>query len=197
MRKGFLNSCLALIAFGLIGCFGFSNKRGFYTYTLPVADSEVGPSLRTNGAYTCSQDHGSVFFLYKDGSCKWAGWSGTCCPWHATDPEEIEKNMTRLSDREHWGHYAVIGDSLVIQEFTRNNNELPPRSIIEHRGVITSDTSFVLSTTYAYGYKDPLQTEREEYHFQQTSSKPDSTLGWFNNRKWFLDSLHASRRPGL
>ena len=173
----------------------FNLTKDFYVYKLPVVEQEKEIPLKLDGVYLCNQKHGSVFYLFADGSCKWAGWGAYCCPLtgEPVPIENIEQGWPFSSRQAHWGHYAIIGDSIIIQDFTKNNQEIVNHWIIEFKGKILNDTTFELYTWYSYWGKDSLEFGTQIYNYYPTEIKPDSSDIWFNNKKWFKKGLHESR----
>ncbi len=150
--------------------------------------------LKLNGVYISREKGGSVFYLFKDGSCKWTGWGTLCCPEESVKIETIEKHWLFTTKKAHWGQYAIICDSIIIQEFTKNNQEFFNHWVIESKGIILSDTTFEISSSYSYLGKDTLSKVTQLYKFYPTTIKPDSSKTWFIDKSWFKKSLHKSRK---
>lgn len=183
---------IIIITLGLASC--FNKISDFYVSKLPLVEPSREIPLKLNGVYISREKYGSVFYLFKDGSCKWAGWGTSCCPTEPVKIETIENDWLFTTKKVHWGQYAIIGDSIIIQDFSKNNQEFFNHWIIEHKGRILNDTTFEIFSSYSYLGKDTLSKESKLYRFYPTAIKPDSSKTWFAGRNWFKKSLHESRK---
>lgn len=167
--------------------------KPFYTYKQKINFSNV--SLKTNGIFVSVNDHGS-FYLYSNGKV-WNNLSP-----HASDfwknPMEVlkdERQMLQISIREWWGDYLIREDStIIIQTFGDCMDYFCRRMVIEQTGKILTDTTFIIYSMYAYNTKDTIVKGNNRFKYYPTNIKPDSTVGWFNNKKWYKKNLYESRK---
>jgi len=103
----------------------------------------------------------------------------------------------------YWGHYKVTGDSIYIQYFYVDQQNLFKYNIMELFGRIISDSVIQIEKercswcegVYA-GFEERTElifTEPNIFYFRK-EKKPDSTQAWFNNKNWYLRSLHKTRK---
>jgi hypothetical protein len=96
--------------------------------------------------------------------------------------------------KEDWGHFTVVGDSIVIQIFSRNLINYCIRTVLEYRGKILNDSAVLISSMYSYVDAATLDSSRSIFRFYLTNLKPDSSCAWFNDKKWYRRNLHPSRK---
>ena len=87
--------------------------------------------------------------------------------------------------REIWGHYQIINDTILIQTFGLSNDQLCRRSVYETKGVLLNDSTIEVFSYYSYWFESEFINEPNIYRFYKTDLKPDSTLAWFNKKRWY------------
>lgn len=171
-----LNSCHYLMP---------SCINGFDIYKMPI---EQNPkfALRVNNGYYSSDNNISIFgrFFFANGKTK----SGI----FNVDSERI---LSEFLIKENWEEYMIIDDTLFFQGFNYHTSELCKRWVIETKGLITSDTTYLILSTYDYRFK------RTEIHdppilmtFVPDTIRPDSTVAWYLNKSWYKNQVHNSRK---
>lgn len=171
-----LNSCHYLMP---------SCINGFDIYKMPI---EQNPkfALRVNNGYYSSGNKsysgGRYFFL--NGKTK----SGIY-------DNNNDLFLSGFSIKEHWAEYMIIDDTILIQKFNYHTSELCKRWVFETKGLITSDTTYLILSTYDYRFK------RTEIHdppilmtFVPDTIRPDSTVAWYLNKSWYKNQVHNSRK---
>jgi len=182
------------LIFGLFSCVVLPNlKKDFNTYRLPVVQDEKEIPIKIDGVYAPKKEKGIPFFFFENGSIQWGAWVNNFWQNPIKGMEDI-RFYEVYSSKEDWGHYTIQFDTILIQVFNRNNQEIFKRWVFEFRGVIQNDTSFLLLSWYSYWGKDQLLDEPVQYSFYKTKIKPDSSKAWFNKKKWFKKNLHESRK---
>jgi len=96
--------------------------------------------------------------------------------------------------REIWGHYQIIYDTIIIQSFGLANDQLCRRSVYETRGIILNDSTIKVFSDYSYWHNYELIKEPNIFRLYKTKHKPDSSIAWFNKKRWYKKNLHESRR---
>ncbi|MBU1009267.1 MAG: hypothetical protein KKD74_03930 [Bacteroidetes bacterium] len=96
--------------------------------------------------------------------------------------------------KELWGHFRIFNDTIVIQSFGLSNDQLCRRAVYETKGVILNDSTIKVFSDYSYWFDSELIKEPKIYRLYKTDHKPDSTLAWFNKKRWYKKNLHESRR---
>ncbi len=96
--------------------------------------------------------------------------------------------------KELWGHFRIYNDTIIIQSFGLSNDQLCRRAVYETRGIILNDSTIKVFSDYSYWFEHELIKEPIIYRLVKTNQKPDSTLAWFNKKRWYKKNLHESRR---
>jgi len=96
--------------------------------------------------------------------------------------------------KELWGHFRITKDTLIIQSFGLSNDQLCRRSVYETKGIIMNDSTIKVFSDYSYWFDSELIKEPNIYRLYKTDQKPDSTLAWFNKKRWYKKNLHESRK---
>ncbi|MCX6272681.1 MAG: hypothetical protein NTU44_15980 [Bacteroidetes bacterium] len=116
---------------------------------------------------------GKEFYLYKDGSF-YIEYGGV------------------LGYKENWGCYIVRSDSIFIQFFIRQSDSWMKRNTIELYGLVKKDSIIIFKQINNLGegtsglnpeilnYSPPAA-----YYFFRTEYKPDSTIAWYKQRRWY------------
>ena len=178
---------------GLSSCIFGNRKRDFKIYKLPILIKNNNIPIKVNGVYIPEKGYGHPFFFFKDGSIVWKGWASDFRQNRIRDMKDTQFHKI-YSSKEYWGHYSISYDTIFIQAFNRNSEYLYKRWIFEFIAVIQNDTSFLLLSEFSYQGKYQFIDQPIQYHFYHTDIKPDSTKAWFNNKKWFKENLHESRK---
>ena len=185
---------IVLFSFNSCGIL-MTQKRHFNTYKSPVLQEGDKLPFKTNGVYVEKNSHfNEVFYFYTNGLVKNSGLHSDF--WD--NPKEIAKKVEDIyifSSKEFWGDYTIKDDTIYIQIFNHNTQFLYKRWIFEWKGVIKNDTTIEMFSEYSYFGKDQFIHKPVIYGFYPTEIKPDSTKAWFNNKKWFKENLHESRKP--
>lgn len=104
-------------------------------------------------------------------------------------------NGIKLS--EAWGDFQISGDQFIMQDFNPRHwarEAFCKRWVYEVRGKVLNDSTIEIYLEHAIGPKDTLFDRKCVMHFYPLDSKPDSTKAWFNNKKWYREKLHESRK---
>jgi len=183
------------LLFGLSSCAILPNyKKGFNVYENPIKNNYNENRILTNGVYGCNlSKNGVVFYFYTNGIVKVIGWTSNFFQ-NADSVLNYYSSDWRYYYEEDWGQYSINYDTLTIQVFNRNNQEFFKRQVIEDKCLIINDSSFVLFSSINCLYNMQFVKEPVIYKFYPTELKPDSTIAWFNDKKWFKENLHESRR---
>lgn len=190
-------NCFVLVVLSIIcvSCFVLPNsKKGFDVYKKEITQEANVFKINTNGVYLPVNQIVVPFFFFENGSVEWYGWADDF-RLKPTIDSDFNKFHRIYSSRNFWGHFRIHNDTIIIQAFSRNNQEFFKRYVVEFKGVIKSDTSFVLLSGYNYHDKRQFIDKPITYQFYPTALKPDSTKAWFNNKRWFKKGLHESRKP--
>lgn len=203
----FTKLVLLIVIIPLVSSCVYNKTEDFYVHKFPIIDSDSTIRLKLDGVYigkTYSEksssnlvSKGSVFYLFGDGSAKWAGWRNYCCPGIVSQAsiDKIENHYLFTSRSSHWGHYMIKGDSIIIQDFSHCNDSWANHFIIEYKGKLLNDSTFELYSQFSYLDNNFFQQDEPIiYNFYSTNSKPDSSNTWFNNRNWFKREVHKSRK---
>lgn len=187
---------IMIISLNLVSCGILQNKkREFVTHKLPIFNEQKERNFNTNGVYIPENNiKGRSIFFYKNGSVKLGNYIENNQKKCDDMISEIHSYYNFFSD-EGWGHYTIADDTIVIQAFNNWNLEfIYKRWIIELTGLIQDDSSFILISKYSYHGKDEFINEPIRYNLCTIDVKPDSTIAWFVNKKWFKKNLHESRK---
>jgi len=139
----------------------------------------------------------NAFYLYNDGLVKSILRTERANQLFWVCPEkEIYKILPddEYFKKEIWGHYQIINDTILIQTFGLSNDQLCRRSVYETKGVVLNDSTIEVFSYYSYWFESEFIKEPNIYRFYKTEQKPDSTLAWFNKKRWYKKNLHESRR---
>lgn len=160
-----------------------SCTEGFELYKGPIMTPSKSKLKIIGGAYKAENGSFEIFFL--NGKSKNGG--------------IIQKNgkldFTAFSSKENWHEYSIKGDTIIFQGFNHHTSELCRRWVFETKGLITSDTSYSIISTYDYRnnskeiYNPPISIT-----FFPIQIRPDSTLAWYQNKSWYTKNVHPSRK---
>lgn len=170
----------------------FNQKKHFKIIRIPVKEDR-SKNFKKNGVYISNQEKGSALFFFENGFTKWSGWTNNFIEDKVNNFKDIEEFNNNFQ-KEYWGHYAIKNDTIIIQEFNHNNEEIYKRSISERHGLIINDSTIVILSWDSYWGNYQLPQDPMKYIFYPTNSKPDSTKAWFNNKRWYKKNLHESRK---
>jgi hypothetical protein len=186
---------LILFCFSLFSCVSLGTlKKDFYTFKEPLLIYDTAFPIRINGVYLPKNElNGYPFFFFKDGSITWYTW-GIDFRQNCYDALEKSPFLESSISKEYWGHYTIKNDTIVIQVFNRVGDFIYKRWIFEFTGLIQNDSSFILVSEYSYFTKDQFIEKPIPYYYCPTKIKPDSTKAWFNDKQWFRENLHESRK---
>ncbi len=155
---------------------------GFEIYKKPVIIPSTKSLKLNNGFYSRSINSNSGRFLFSNGKTKSAMFGNG-------------NNLSEFTNKENWADYFINGDTLIIQGFNHHNQELCRRWVIETKGLITSDTTILLLSTYDYRFKTTEVFDPPTLlSFISSSIRPDSTVAWYQNKSWFINNVHSSRK---
>jgi len=184
-----LKSVILLLLTSLSSCFYLmpNCKSGFELYKKPIKLAPKYNFKINNGFYSRYKDtvsYSSGRFFFSNGKTKssWFEWEN--------------KNMfKRFSWKENWADYSIIGDTIIIQGFNHHNQEVCRRWVIETKGVITSDSTFVILENYDYRFNEKQVFDSPiELYFVPLSEKPDSTVAWYIKKDWYKANVHRDRK---
>jgi len=156
---------------------------GFELYKRPIVVTPKYQFKINGGAYLAK--NGSFKIFFQNGSTKGGGYVS----------KDSELDFTAFSSKENWQEYSIIGDTIIFQGFNHHTTELCRRWVFETKGLITSDTSYSIVSTYNYRDKS-----KEIYNppititFFPTPIRPDSTVAWYQNKSWYKKHVHPSRK---
>lgn len=169
----------------------------FSIYKEPKIDAENEISLQTHGMYI-SKNGKAAFFLYRNGKIKihLPNFSSISREFWESPKEVINsmENSLYFNEKEWWGDFAIKNDTIIVQNFNKHNQYICKRWVFEERGRIINDTTIEIYLDYSYFTNDTLSKTPCVLNFYPTTIKPDSTLAWFNNKKWYKKYLHESRK---
>lgn len=186
--------CIILVMCLLTGC--FVKKKDFYTYRYPVVGSDVKVLLRTDGFYAPLLGKTRVLFLYENGIVKEGPWVKNFFSNPSDFLDIINEDYYTQKGKEFYGCFMIKDSSLIIQIFNHHTQHNPfyRRWVFESRGVLLSDTSFVLHTNFEHLNYHEFYKEPVIFMFVPFENKPNSSNSWFNNKLWYKRNLHESRR---
>ncbi len=161
-----------------------SCKKGFELYQREIYIDPVY-NLRTDGIFVHNEN---IEVLYSNGLNKGR------MHYYQEKNGNITDSILNYFKKEYWGEFQIIKDTIIIQSFNRHNQELCKRWLTEYRGLVLSDTSYMLNYYYDcwkndFEYFDPII-----YIYKQNLNKPDSRDAWYYNKKWYKAKLHQSRK---
>lgn len=177
----------------LMGC--FTKKKDFYTYRYPIVESGKQISFKTNGFYAPISGKARVLFLYKTGAVKEGPWVTDFFMNTSRYFDIINVDYYTQKGKEYFGCFMIKDSSLIIQYFNLHTSHNPifRRWVFESRGVVLSDTSFVLYTNFEYLNNNEFYKEPVMFMYVPYENKPDSANAWFIKKRWFKKNLHESR----
>ncbi|MDD3744445.1 MAG: hypothetical protein PHX54_12535 [Lentimicrobiaceae bacterium] len=152
--------------------------------------------IRVDGIFVSVNQRGA-FALYKDGKAKFVDSYLPIGNEFWLYPEKmisIIENQINIIGKEGAGHYKQVSDTIIIQTFGISNDQLCRRSVYETKGVILNDSTIVVFSDYSYWFDSELIKQPNIYRLYKTNLKPDSTLAWFNKKRWYKNNLHESRK---
>ncbi len=173
-------------------------RKAFNLFKRPVVVKGGINVLKTDGIYI-SETGNAAFFIYKNGKIKgYLGGVESYPQEHMQSSETVLQNMESdrdYSSKEFWGDYEIKNNEIRIQTFTVSNEYFYKRFIYEEIGRIVNESTFEIYACYPVIGKDTvLRGGVCRMKFYPTTVKPDSTKAWFNNRKWYTNNLHKTRR---
>jgi len=152
--------------------------------------------IRVDGIFVSVNQRGA-FALYKDGKVKFVDSYLPIGNEFWLNPDKmisIVENQINIIGKEGTGHYKRVSDTIIIQTFGISNDQLCRRSVYETKGIIVNDSTIKVFSDYSYWFNSELIKEPNIYRLYKTDHKPDSTLAWFNKKRWYKKNLHESRR---
>jgi len=168
--------------------------KDFTIYTQKIKTGIQKYELQLNGVYVSKQRTGFIYF-YPNGMVKFIPVSPEYTIVENNPQKEFDKLLSYgfMIDKDYWGAYYLIQDSLVIQWFNRNNNEICKRTIFEEKAILNSDSSFTLLSRYSKYFDDNPEEVLIEFIYFESNVKPDCNLAWFHNKMWYRKKLNESR----
>jgi hypothetical protein len=167
-------------------------KKDFELFREPIPEL-IENKVRFDGVYISENDW-MMLYLYSNGTCKYMGYD-SCFVQTPSHQELKSQTLIKEKDKERWGEYMIINDTLIVQSFNRHYFEKYKRWSSEKMFLIGNRDSILLvewSSNYPEkNYKERFQMK---FIFQQTALKPDSSKAWYLDRKWYTDGVHASRK---
>jgi len=187
--------CCFLFLF--VSCVSPINCRKQFTIFMdPISVSSDEYKIHIDGIFVSVNQRGT-FALYKDGKAKFIDSNFPIGDEFWEYPERkisfIEKQIS-LIGKEGAGHYRILNDTIIIQSFGLSNDQLCRRSVYETKGIIMNDSTIKVFSDYSYWFDSELIKEPNIYRLYKTDQKPDSTLAWFNKKRWYKKNLHESRK---
>ncbi len=140
------------------------------------------------GGALCFFDNGLAKYISSSVSANNSFW---------INPEVEIKNLLENDQyfkKELWGHFQIIDDTIIIQNFGISNDQLCRRSVYEKKGVIVNDSTIIILSNYSFWFDNDLIKEPDTYRLFKTDQKPDSTLAWFRKKRWYHKNIDESRR---
>jgi len=171
-------------------------RKPFNLYKKPIIKSIVNNQAIYNGIFVSLNGEGALY-LYENGLSKTISSSVYRNQMFWLNPKVEVVKLLEDDDyfkKEVWGHYQIFKDTIIIQTFGLANNQLCRRSIYETEGVILNDSTIKVFSDYSYWFDTEFIEEPNIYRLYKTEHKPDSTLAWFNKKRWYKKHLHESRR---
>lgn len=165
----------ALVLFSMLSCTKFSEDDRFELSKEPYLKN----NLRIDGYYYLKENgaYNSMYCFYRNGVLLYLG--------AASNDEELRNLEERIRNGTYyrsvqsinyfWGLYSVNGDTIKFEKY------FPPGSPFRayvRSGVITSDSSFAINSSYRSHTHD-VRVKNEPYIFKKFSPKPDSTNPFF------------------
>ena len=199
MNKLF-NAVLLTILIIFIRCNSPINCTKYFTaHKEAIMSSNQKLLLRTDGIYI-SKNGRAALFLFNNGKVKiYRYFFDTLRMELWVPPKKIIAEMQNdweYKQKERWGDFFIKGNEIIIQRFNRNNEEICKRSVFEEKGRILNDSTIEIYSEYSYWWKDkhPVLYAPCVLNFYKTDAKPDSTIAWFINKKWYKNELNESRK---
>jgi hypothetical protein len=174
----------------------FVKKRDFYVYKYPVVYNLQTMPLRTDGFYAPAFEKERVLFLYDNGVVKKGPWVRDFFLNKEKAIEVINTDYYTQKGKEYFGSFKIYDSSIIIQAFNIHSQHYPiyRRWVFESKGVILSDTSFLLHTKIDQLDKYEFYEVPVLFLFYPYENKPDSSNSWFNSKGWYRNQLHESRK---
>jgi hypothetical protein len=194
--KSFRILTIGAILFLLNACVGiYPCRKQFTLYKEAFYHTDAKLPIKTNGVYISISHEGS-FYLYNNGYAKilFSNLPESKTFWKNPSIEINElQSQEKYFRKEVWGNYSINNDTIAIQTFGLND-QLCKRSVYETKGVILNDSTIKVFSDYSYWFDTELIKEPNIYRLYKTDQKPDSTMAWFNKKRWYKKNLHESRR---
>ncbi len=174
----------------------FNCRKQFTLFHEPIIKSNSNRHLLNEGIFI-SIDGKDAFYIYNNGLSKSISSSKYLNHEFWKNPEIGIANL--LTDDEYfkneiWGHFQIIEDTIMIQSFGLANDQVCRRSVYEEKGIFLNDSTIKMFSSYSYWFEREFLKEPIIYHLYKTNQKPDSTLAWFNKKRWYKKNLHESRK---
>jgi hypothetical protein len=181
-----------------------ATHKHFTIYQQLPFDS-TSTQLRIDGVYFKKDNlYGNfpltLIFFYGEGSaltCYCHGMSTVPETDFWNQPERYLVNMKKnIATNE--GHYNVRKDKFVMQVFDIDPGALFPIDSREYSGYIKNDSTLVLTggncswchaPGNSYDKRGNTNYDEIEYKFYKTDYKPDSSVFWFKNKKWYRHGI--------
>jgi len=185
---------LLAIAFFLSSC--FAKRKDFYSYKYPIVNSGDSMLLKINGFYAPVSSKDRILFLFENGIIKEGPWVRDFFSSTSHYIGIINEDYYTQKGKEYYGCFMIKDSSIIIQNFNihSSHNFIYRRWIFESRGIVLSDTSFVLYTNFEHLNNNEFYQEPVMFRFFPYQNKPDSANAWFNKKRWFKNNMHESRR---
>lgn len=185
------------ILFLLASCVSPINCRKQFTVFMdPISVSSDKYKIRLDGIFVSVNGSDALCF-YDNGLSKTISSFSFNIDSFWTNPNVDVSSLLKKDQyfrKELWGHFRISKDTLIIQSFGLSNDQLCRRAVYETKGVILDDSTIKVFSDYSYWFDSELIKEPNIYRLYKTDQKPDSTLAWFNKKRWYKKNLHKSRR---
>lgn len=174
----------------------FVKKGDFYVYKYPVVDNLQTLPIRTDGFYAPAIEKERILFLYNNGVVKEGPWVREFLLNKEKAIEVINTDYYTQKGREYFGCFKIYDSTIIIQTFNIHSQHsfIYRRWVFESKGIILSDTSFLLHSNINRLSKHEYYEEPVLFLFFPYENKPDSSNSWFNNKGWYRTYLHESRK---
>lgn len=209
-----INRRVVLFVFAIATLLSSCNSihRHFSYYKEPIL-SNSSKKVRLDGIYVVdckdTMTHIDLFYFYKNGVCNapaYVIWlRNRFCEYSHVMLERYKNLVIEFPQNSEWGNYVIRHDSIFIQTFHEFNQSTVIRDMVEFRGIISNDSTILITEMECAWCNRGFMNEKTgpdvtkydppiQFNFYPYDFKPDSTVAWFKNKRWYKKGLHPSRK---
>lgn len=188
--------CLIIFLLTILGC---SIKK--YDRKILLAQAKFNSDIiHTNGFYfsdvKSDKNAPEYMFFYKDGTI-------IIGSWVILDKDEFKKypekylatNFKNLEWNQCTGQFLIENDTIIIEVYQRTYQGFYKYQLEKYKAVINNDTTlnfFENECQWCHGFYGNYEKSKNgkyflktQYKYYPSDFKPDSSLIWFKNEKWY------------